>query len=90
MLSDEVLNFLESSWENNEEGMIVSLNALSGTEQTKCIRLRAQIQNQLILQLFDSGSSNTFISELAYNRIQCTTQDPSICQGGKLTDDNLQ
>lgn len=37
--------------------------------------MRAQIQNQLILQLFDSGSSNTFISELAYSRIQCTTQD---------------
>jgi hypothetical protein len=37
--------------------------------------LRAQIQNQLILQLFDLDSSNTFISELAYSRIQCTTQD---------------
>lgn len=77
LLSDEVLDFLESSCGNIDDEMVVSLNALSGTEHSRCIRIKALIQNQMILQLLDSGSSNTFISELASMRIQCETQEIS-------------
>lgn len=75
ILSDEVLNFLERSNGQNSEEMVLYMNALSGTEHSRCIRLRALIKDQVILQLLGSSSSNTFISEVASTRIQCVTQE---------------
>lgn len=51
------------------------MNALSDTEHSRCIGLRALIKDQVILHLLDSSNSNTFISEVACTRIQCVTQE---------------
>jgi hypothetical protein len=79
ILSDELLNFLDATSDRFEDEMVLSLNALSGAENPKCthkcVRLRAMIKDQVILQLLDSGSSNTFISDLAATRINCVTQE---------------
>lgn len=75
MLSDEVLNFLETGSGSTEEEMMLSVHAMSGTENSKCVRLRALIKDQVMLQLLDSGGSNTFISELAFVRVQCVTKE---------------
>jgi hypothetical protein len=46
-----------------------------GTDNSRCIRLKALIKDQVILQLVDSGSSNTFISEMASSRVNCEVQN---------------
>uniref|UniRef100_A0A0A8YL06 Uncharacterized protein n=1 Tax=Arundo donax TaxID=35708 RepID=A0A0A8YL06_ARUDO len=55
----------------SSDDVYVSLNAISGAEHTKVIKLRSLIQNQVLLQLFDTGSSHTFLSERMLDRIQC-------------------
>jgi hypothetical protein len=75
LLSDELLDYLETNGDKSYDGMTVSLNAMSGTNNPRCVRIQALIKDQLILQLLDSGSSNTFISELACSRIGCETQN---------------
>lgn len=49
ILDDEVLDFLETSVGQVEEDITMSLHALRGTENSRCIRLRALIKNQVIL-----------------------------------------
>jgi hypothetical protein len=74
-LDDEVLDFLETSVGQVEEDITMSLHALRGTENSRCIRLRALIKNQMILKLLDSGSSNTFVSSMTVDRLQCEVLD---------------
>lgn len=62
-MQDELLELLEACGHMNEE-MTISLNAMNGTDNSKCIRLRAMVRNHSILQLLDLGSFNTFVSEL--------------------------
>jgi hypothetical protein len=45
ILSYELLNFLESSSGKVDEEMTLCLNSLSGTENSKCVILRALIKN---------------------------------------------
>jgi hypothetical protein len=75
ILQDEVLELLEACGYRNEEEMTISLNAMNGTDNSKCIRLRAMVRNHSILQLLDSGSSNTFVSELVMAQISCEVQE---------------
>lgn len=75
LLSDELLDYLETNGGKSDDGMIVSLNAMSGTNNPRCVRIQTLIKDELILQLLDSDSSNTFISELASSRIGCETQN---------------
>jgi hypothetical protein len=75
ILQDEVLELLERVEHRNEEEMTLSQNAMNGTDTSKCIRLRAMVKNHTILQLLDSGSSNTFISEIALAKMGCKVQE---------------
>jgi hypothetical protein len=75
ILQDEVLELLERVEHRNEEEMTLSLNAMNGTDTSKCTRLRAMVKNHTILQLLDSGSSNTFISEIALAKMGCKVQE---------------
>lgn len=70
MLSDEMLDFLETSGNRSDEVMTLSVHTLCGIENPKCVRLQALIKDQAILQLLDSSSSNTFMSEIAFSRVE--------------------
>jgi hypothetical protein len=48
---------------------------MTGSESSKVIRLRALIQNQTVLQLLDTGSSNTFLSSHVLSRLQYVPKD---------------
>lgn len=74
ILEDEVLNYLETLESKADEEITVSIHAMDGTDNSNCIRLRALIRNQVMLQLLDSGSSNTFVSELTLSRLECVIQ----------------
>jgi hypothetical protein len=63
LLSNEMLNMLEGVESLTEEyRSYLSLHAMSGTQGTKAIHLRALIQNQVLSVLVDSGSSHTFFN----------------------------
>lgn len=51
------------------------MNAISGSDSTKVIRLQSLIHNQVALQLMDSGSSHTFLSEHMTSRVPCVLLD---------------
>jgi hypothetical protein len=46
---DEVLDYLETGIHQDGDGVTLSLNAMRGTYNSKCIKLRALINNQVIL-----------------------------------------
>ena len=49
----------------------LSLQAVSGGETTETIRLRAQVGNQIMIMLIDSGSSHSFLNTEFAHRAQC-------------------
>lgn len=49
--------------------MALSVQAISGTESFKTLRLRGYLQGKEIFMLIDSGSSHTFISEDVANLV---------------------
>jgi hypothetical protein len=46
----------------SEELCNLSLNAISGTENADCIKIRSWVRNKVMLILVDSGSSHSFVS----------------------------
>jgi hypothetical protein len=72
VLSDELLDAVE-----NQEVMLASMQlsacALSGTEGPATLRLRAQVGNQTVLILIDSGSSHSFIDSALLPRVAAST-----------------
>lgn len=56
-----------------EEELLLSINVLSGVEQTKTIRFRALIGNQVVLILLDFGSTHSFIDSIVVPRIVAET-----------------
>lgn len=60
-LSDEVLNAIAAEEAVEEVVAYLSVNAISGSANSKTIRLRALVENKVMLLLVDSGSSHTFI-----------------------------
>ena len=44
--------------------MAISLQALNGIEGSRTIRLRGYLQGKEVFMLIDSGSSNSFVSDL--------------------------
>lgn len=70
-----MLNFLGTPIDYVPDQPYVSLNSIVGSKHSKCMRLRVLIHNQVVLQLIDSGSSHTFVSELAASRLQCAMVD---------------
>nr|XP_051190460.1 uncharacterized protein LOC127303801 [Lolium perenne] len=57
----------------NAQELSLSLNAILGSHGDGTIRIRALVDNQVMLLLVDSGSSNTFISDKFVQRINCET-----------------
>jgi hypothetical protein len=62
-LSDDTLNQLEVEDVLSAELGQLSLNAISGTESKDSMRIRALVQNKVMLILVDSGSSHSFFSQ---------------------------
>lgn len=60
-LSEEVLEQLALEDALSAEFCQLSLNAISGTEQGEAMKIRAFVQNRVMLLLVDSGSSHSFV-----------------------------
>lgn len=60
VLIDKVLDILATIEGQEDEGIHISLNALTGESHPKTLRLRALVGNQVMLMLLDSGSSHSF------------------------------
>uniref|UniRef100_A0A8R7Q9C6 Reverse transcriptase domain-containing protein n=1 Tax=Triticum urartu TaxID=4572 RepID=A0A8R7Q9C6_TRIUA len=73
ILSDEILDVVEEQ-ETALQEMHLSVNALSGADHPRTIRLRALIGNQVVLILLDSGSTHSFMDSALLPRIQVTPQ----------------
>jgi hypothetical protein len=56
----------------NAQELSLSINALAGSQSDNTICIRALVQNQVMLLLVDSGSSNTFVNANLVNRLNCT------------------
>jgi hypothetical protein len=61
-LSEETSNQLAVEDTLSEELYNLSLNAISGTENADCIKIRSWVRNKVMLILVDSGSSHSFVS----------------------------
>jgi len=61
-ISDELLAQLDSQDDESATLCHISMNAVAGTDNEDTIRLRALVQNKVMLTLVDSGSSHCFIS----------------------------
>ncbi|KAJ1276202.1 hypothetical protein BS78_05G196300 [Paspalum vaginatum] len=71
-LTEEVLNQLEVEDTLAEEFCTLSLNALAGTDTGSCMKLRALVNNKVMLILVDSGSSHSFVSTQFLNQVPCS------------------
>lgn len=72
-LEDAMLDALAMEESAAEAAAFLSVNALSGSQNPKTIRLRAMVDNKVMLLLVDSGSSHTFIDQQLIDRLQCPT-----------------
>jgi hypothetical protein len=72
-LTDEVLNELAVEDSIADDLYKLSLNAISGTEEGEAMKLRALVQNKVMLMLVDSGSSHTFVSSAFVSRLGLKT-----------------
>jgi hypothetical protein len=73
----EMWNTLKLNGLDGETDGYISLNAISGSQGTRAIHLRALIGNQVLSVLVDSGSSNTFINSAMTVTISYTSQPAS-------------
>jgi hypothetical protein len=72
-IAEEVLELLELQDIANSQELSLSLNAIAGSQGDGTIRIRALVDNQVMLLLVDSGSSNTFVSDKFVQRLHCET-----------------
>lgn len=74
LLSEEVLNMMELQDLNDAKLLSLSLNAIAGNEASETIRLRALVDNQVLIILVDSSSSGSFLNANMVARLQCKVQ----------------
>lgn len=72
-LEDAMLDALAVEKTAAEAAAFLSVNALLGSQNPKTIRLRAMVDNKVMLLLVDSGSSHTFIDQQLAYMLQCPT-----------------
>lgn len=72
-LSEEVLNEMAIEDMIIEDFCQLSLNAISGTEASNSIQLKATVHNKTMLILVDTGSSHSFVSSHFVNMLQLPT-----------------
>ena len=73
--TDHALQLLDTPAAQEPECCSLSHQALSGEETPSTIRLRAQVRDQIMLLLVDSGSTHSFISETFLARLQVLTEN---------------
>jgi hypothetical protein len=71
LISEELLNALELQVMPTGEECFLSLNAISGSQNSKVIHLRALDGNQVLSILVDSGSSHMFLHSDMLTRVKC-------------------
>lgn len=69
-LSDDILNAISAEEAVDEVAAYLSVNAIAGSENPKTIRLRALVENKVMLLLVDSGSSHTFIDRQLTDKLK--------------------
>lgn len=92
-LTDEVLHQLDLEDALTSEFCQFSLNVVTGTDHGQALKLRALVQNKVMLILVDSGSSHSFVSAsfLAACGIQSVSMAPKqvrVANGETLVTDN--
>lgn len=80
-LSDDVLNQLAIEDALPDQFGQLSLNAISSSDHSNCIKLKTKVKDKVMLVLVDSGSSHSFISSIL-SRWQAFQM--STCQPEKL------
>jgi hypothetical protein len=83
-LSDEVLAQLAVEDYLTTTFCQLSLNAISGTDEGQALKVRALVNNQVMLTLFDSGSSHSFVNSKFLKRIgvvPLSTMPKQVCWG---------
>jgi hypothetical protein len=78
VLSDEVLQQLDQEDKEVEEAYKLSINAISGTDREDCMRVRALVQNRVLVMLVDSGSSSSFVSQRIVDQLALSTEVVSL------------
>lgn len=86
---DETEDGIEGE-ESSEEELVLSECALAGTMGKRSIRLQGLVQNQEVLILVDSGSSNSFIAKKLVNKLGMETQPivptrVTLADGGQIS-----
>lgn len=71
VLNDDVLNQLAVEDTLAEDFFQLSLNAMAGTDKGDALRVRALVQNKVMLILVDSGSSHSFVSKAFLETVRC-------------------
>lgn len=71
-LTEETLNQLKIEDVLSQELCQLSINAISGTESSDSMRVRALVNNQVMLILIDSGSSYSFVNSSFVERLNIT------------------
>lgn len=61
-LSDDVLNQLAIEDALPEQFYQLSLNAISSSDHSNCIKLKTKVHDKVMLVLVDTGSSHNFVS----------------------------
>ena len=72
-LTDEVLHQLELEDALASDFYQLSLNVVAGTEIGEAMKLRALVQNKVMLILIDSGSSHSFVSQAFVQQFKIPT-----------------
>lgn len=78
MQMEETVDYEHSSNTNDEDSLSLSVAATEGIRGKKTMKLQGLVNQQHLLILIDSVSSNTFISHAAVERLQCTTQPTAV------------
>jgi hypothetical protein len=73
-LSDDTLNELAAEDILQEEFGHLSINALSSSDTTNCIKIKARVKDKVMLILLDSGSSHSFVSSQFVDIAQLQTE----------------
>jgi hypothetical protein len=73
VLTEEVLNQLAVEDALASDFCQLSLNALAGTDQGQAMKLRALVQNKVLLILVDGGSSHSFVSKAIVQMLGIST-----------------
>lgn len=74
VLTDDMLGQISETEVHKEELYKLSLHALSGVENSECIRFGALIQDKVMLLLVDLGSTTSFISQSMVDNLKLETE----------------